>query len=156
MCSFNTFQGTQRPTQGIRILAFKLMVTCTTCTLIQIFWQGLTRAGNSCFLIRYVYMKVWQHKSVFGWVLSGSCSPKGMCTQLLCAKVSESSLSKFWDLKLIGVTCKEDLIKDSNSVQQKFNERVIFADESYGSYGVALPGKSDTARFQLLDNVKIA
>ncbi|KAK3873849.1 hypothetical protein Pcinc_021180 [Petrolisthes cinctipes] len=94
---------------------------------------------------------------VFGWVLSGSwtsCSPMGVSTQLLCVNgVSEASLSKFWDLESVGVTCKEALTDDSNRVQQTFTEHVKFVD---GRYEVTLPWKSDTARSQLQDNVKLA
>ena len=50
--------------------------------------------------------------------------------------MSESSLSKFWDLESIGVSSKEDLTEDYNCVQQKFNEHVRFVD---GRYEVALP-----------------
>ncbi|KAK3889709.1 hypothetical protein Pcinc_006275 [Petrolisthes cinctipes] len=94
---------------------------------------------------------------VFGWVLSGSwtsCSPMGVSTQLLCVNgVSEASLSKFWDLESVGVTCKEALTDYSNRVQQTFTEHVRFVD---GRYEVTLPWKSDTARSQLQDNVKLA
>ncbi len=52
-------------------------------------------------------------ESVFGWVLSGSwtsSSPMGANTQLLCVNaVSESTLSKLWDLESIVLTSKEEL-----------------------------------------------
>ena len=100
-------------------------------------------------------------ESVFGWVLSGSWNAcgnqKGVSTQLLCIgnNVSDSFLHKFWDLESIGISSVEASCDESTSslTRQRFEETVKFCD---GRYEVALPWKSDVAKSELQNNVKLA
>lgn len=100
-------------------------------------------------------------ESVFGWILSGtwnaSDSGKGVGSQLLCIgnNVSDSLVHKVCDLRSIEICSVETSYDDSTSnlTQQRFEENVRFCD---GKYEVALPWKSDAAKFDLQNNVKLA
>ena len=99
-------------------------------------------------------------KSVFGWILSGSCNVplkgESASSQLLCINnVPESALHNFWDLESIGICPKDDVYKDitSNSVLQQFSDKIRFCN---GRYEVALPWKSDVAKQRLQNNEKLA
>lgn len=96
-------------------------------------------------------------ESVFGWILSGSMnasgSHEGVSTQLLCIdnNISDSVLHKFWDLESIGICSVEPSCK--GSTLQRFEESVKFCNDRYE---VALPWKSDVAKSDLQNNVKLA
>ena len=89
-------------------------------------------------------------KTIFGWILSGALSspaPGGvgpsnvfLCHQLLCInEVSDSTVSRQWELESIGVSCDlEAAIPDP--VLAQFHESV---DMSEGRYVVSLPWKSE-------------
>ena len=95
-------------------------------------------------------------KSVFGYVLSGrlhESTHKSMYSsaQLLCiSSVSDSDLSKFWDLETVGIKPKE-LAESYNDtkVLREFESTVQFVN---GRYEVALPWKDDSVKGRLLNN----
>ncbi|KAK3892841.1 hypothetical protein Pcinc_003312 [Petrolisthes cinctipes] len=99
-------------------------------------------------------------KSVFGYVLSGrlyETIPNKLYSapQLLCiCSVSESDISKFWDLETVGIKPKE-LVESNNDTQilREFESTVQFVN---GRYEVALPWKDDSAKEGLLNNESIA
>ena len=97
--------------------------------------------------------------SVFGWVLSSSCTDPTASTsrsnfQLLCLEnVSDSALRRFWDLESIGINSKESDSAGESHVLEQFSETVKFVD---GRYEVALPWKSEVAKGKLLNNERLA
>ena len=99
-------------------------------------------------------------ESVFGWVLSGSCtvplSRESVSSQLLCINnVSESALHNFWDLESVGISPKEPVSDDhgDSNLLKKFSEELRYFN---GRYEVALPWKSDIAKQGLKNNEKLA
>ena len=100
------------------------------------------------------------HESVFGWVLSGSCtvplSRESVSSQLLCINnVSESALHSFWGLESVGISPKEPVSDDNgdSNLLKKFSEELRYFN---GRYEVALPWKSDIAKQGLKNNEKLA
>ena len=98
-------------------------------------------------------------ETVFGWVLSGTCSPvaKGnnVFSQMLCINsFNEDSLHKFWDLESVGI-CHTEVHSElpNNPVLKSFSETVKYKD---GRYEVALPWKSINDKHNLQNNEKLA
>ena len=101
-------------------------------------------------------------KSVFGWILSGNigkCSVSGMSStsafmssssHLLCiSEVSDTDVSKFWDLETIGITSKiykEDI---EDKVVTEFRDKIDFVN---GRYEVQLPWKDNSVKDSLMIN----
>jgi len=98
-------------------------------------------------------------KSVFGYVLCGKLhesthSSMYSAPQLLCiSSVSDSDLSKFWDLETVGIKSKELVESYSDTrVLREFESTVQFVNDRYE---VALPWKDDSAKEKLLNNESI-
>ena len=99
-------------------------------------------------------------KSVFGYMLSGRLhgtihNKPYSAPHLLCiSSVSESDISKFWDLETVGIKPKE-LVESHNDTQilREFKSTVQFVD---GRHEVALPWKDDFAKERLMNNESIA
>ena len=86
-------------------------------------------------------------RSVFGWVLSGSCGnpSTGGVAMLNISNIPEDIISKFWDLESIGVEEKSD----SDLFMDRFKEDIVYIEES-GRYEVGLTWKEKHP--PLLDN----
>ena len=105
-------------------------------------------------------------KSVFGWILSGNigkcynnsdvlgmsanltCVPSS--PQLLCiSEVSDSDMSKFWDLETIGISSKEYKEDIKDNVIKEFQEKIEFVN---GRYEVQLPWRNNSVKDSLMSN----
>lgn len=98
-------------------------------------------------------------KSVFGWILSGSClksHEETVSHQMLCIStanhVNESDLHNFWKLESVGIYTEKD-VPTKNPVLENFEDSVQFVD---GRYEVALPWKNEDVKLKLLDNENVA
>lgn len=107
-----------------------------------------------------VRVVVAQRSKLFGWVLSGACNgdtgskvPVTSPQMLYISKVSDSDVSRVWDIETIRIQSKESHNVELNAAQQEFSQCVSFAR---GRYEVSLSWKSDSLKGALQNNDKPA
>ena len=102
--------------------------------------------------------KIVAFNSPFGYILTGALNDKNAdkCTTssqfLAISSVSDSELTKFWDLETVGIS-NENQDKELSPMLKTFNEVTQFKD---GRYVVQMPFKNDECKEKLGDNLKVA